>query len=71
MKATRKDFVQSLRFCKSNENLIRNNNLVNALRSKNMYQFWKEVRNPKKEVQTISDTIDGNDNDDDIANVFL
>ena len=70
MKATRKDFVQSLRFCKSNENLMRNNNLVNALLSKNMYQFWKEVRNQKREVQVISDTIDGNDNDDDIANVF-
>ena len=70
MKATRKDFVQSLRLCKFNENLIRNNNLVNALRSKNMYQFWKEVRNQKKDAQTISVIIDGNDNDDDIANVF-
>ena len=70
MKATRKDFVQSLKFCKSIENLIRNNNLVNALRSKNMYQYGKEVKNQKKEVQTVSDTIDGNDNDGDIANVY-
>ena len=70
MKATRKDFAQSLRICKSNEKLIRNNNLVNALQSKNMYQFWKEVRNQRKDVQTVNDIIDGNNNDDDIANVF-
>ena len=70
MKTTNKIFVNALKYCERNENVIRNNILSESLSSKNMFCFWKEIKSRTVTSQKMSGVVDGRDTDTDIANVF-
>ena len=71
MKSTRKIFINALKFCKYNENMIRSNKLANSMCSKNMFIFWKEVRSHTNVLSKVATKVDCEDCDEGIATVFF
>ena len=70
MRHTRKLFVNALKYRRYNENNMRNNKLAESMRSKNMLQFWKTVRNQANNLQSAANITDSKDSNVEKANVF-
>lgn len=70
MKKSRDDFKRIMKLCKKNEELIRNEQMVEALNNKNTNKFWTHVRNVKNDNFTQPSLIAGNSNFNSIANIF-
>jgi hypothetical protein len=71
MKDSRKIFRQALRFCKTNENKIRNDRMVESLDNGNMKEFWHYVRSSKGfNAQGRVLKIDNETSSCNIANIF-
>ena len=49
IKATRRNFIDALNYCKSNRNKIIDMQIAFYFRNKNINDFWKSVRNKKSE----------------------
>ena len=70
MKQTRKVFKSSLKYCKINENNIRNQKLVKALENKDSKEFWRQIRTNNKGKDVNSKFIDGSSDQKEIAEKF-
>ena len=65
-----KFFINVPKYCTYHENDIKNK-LAESMRSKNMLQFWKTVRNQENNLQNAANIVDGKDSNVEIANVFM
>ena len=71
MKATRRNFIDALNYCKSNRNKIIDMQIASSFRDKNMNDFWKSVRKKKSEQNSGGNcVIDGFRDSKDVANLF-
>ncbi|CAF2129717.1 unnamed protein product [Rotaria magnacalcarata] len=70
MKESRGKFKGALRKCRENEEKIRNEKMSQSYKTKNMMQFWKNVRNTCKTEYVYPTMIDDISNKESIANRF-
>ena len=59
MKTTRKNFTSGLKYCKRNEQKIKDTLVAESFRNENVSKFWKEVHSRTKLNKRCSDEIDG------------
>ena len=70
MKSSRAEFKKALKFCKTNEAVIRKENLLRKFTSANRSSFWKEVSKIKSKSGQICISIDGNSDPQKIVSIF-
>lgn len=71
MKRDRKKFKDALRYCKQNEERIKNEKLVSSLNNKNNKVFWKQINKQKNKNKKLkANLIDGVSTIDEKIDVF-
>lgn len=70
MLLTRKQFKCSLKYCRDNEQNIRDKKLASAMTSNNMYEFWKEVKRRRNKTNVHVNSVDGLKSDENISRMF-
>ena len=70
MKITRNKFQQKLKFCKRNEQMIRDDKLYDSFKGKNFKKFWRDVRKIKGSETVLPSIVDTCNNNVDISNHF-
>jgi len=59
MKQTRKDFLNSLNYCKKNKTKIADKIMADKFKSKDSKDFWKEIKKRRPNDKLRVDVIDG------------
>ena len=71
MKNARKNFKNSLKFCKNNELKIKKENILKSRNNCNQKEFWKNIKNvTKKTSSNHYSSMDGKNCPYDVVNVF-
>lgn len=70
MKKTRLEFRNALKFCRSNEESIRNEKLFSSLQEKNKTEFWRKVRQIKGKSISYASIIDGESDSQAVVECF-
>lgn len=70
MKEARYNFREALKYCRNNEEYIRDNKLLNNIQNNNMSTFWRTVNKYKKLKSKEVTKMDGETNEQNIANIF-